>query len=379
MADKPSSQGVSNGGHSDRTNRVPPGSRAIRIGSVLGGLLLAFVLGEVAARICFYQGDPQLDALRQHLANEVPSTARIIGQPYLLYTPAPSFRSGKNQHNIQGYRGAAVSMLRTEGALRVLCLGGSTTYGTGVEDPMDAYPAQLERILNEARPQTVTSVEVINAGLEYATSAELLTHYHFKYHYFRPDLVIINTGGNDALPPSFPEYHPDYSHWREQPGLPRPLSPVGQQLLRSRLLALGIIYALYGDRTGHLSLDRVDGIPPSSWYENATGNAAADLNPAFSHNLNSLIDEIQRDGGKVLLVPYRLAKGYDVPEASFVRQNEQVLLQIGQDRGLPVAPFPASLISPENWVDGSHLNAEGCRQKATHIAEHAIPVLWPVD
>lgn len=341
------------------------------------GLLLACGLGEVAARIFFHQSGQRYETLRAHLANEVPRTARIIGQPYLLYVPAPDYTSGRNYHNSQGYRGSAVTMRRTPGVTRVLCLGGSTTYGNSVDAPEEAYPARLAEFLNRQKPESVDRVEVINGGLEYATTAELLTHYHFKFHYYRPDLVVINTGGNDGLPPSTSNYQPDYSHWRRQPQAPRPLAPVGQQLMRSRLFALALISLMYGQGEGHLSLDRVDGVPPTVWYETDDADESTDLNPAFGHNLNRLIEEIVADGGRVLLVPYRLAPNDAVPEEAYVRQNEVVLKRIAEQRQLAVAPFPASVIALENWVDGSHLNASGCQEKAQHIAEYARRALWP--
>lgn len=351
-------------------------SKWFRVLAVLLGFTLAFGLGEVAARIYLSQSGQTLDVLRQHLSNEVPQQMRIQGQAYLLYTPAPGYQSGRNHHSAQGYRGEAVPLQRAEGVLRVLCLGGSTTYGTGVEDAREAYPAQLEQILNQTKPDHVARVEVINGGLEYATTAELLTHYHFKYHYYRPDLVIINTGGNDALPPSFSNYHPDYSHWRQQPTLPRPLSPIGRSLMKSRLLSLAIIALLYSGNEGDFRLDRMDGIPPTVWYESPDSDTAENLNPAFEHNLMALLEEIQRDGAASLLVPYRLAPDYDVPEEPFIRENERTLQTLAQDRELGFAPFPASVISPENWMDGSHLNAAGCREKAKHIASFAGPILW---
>lgn len=344
--------------------------------AILFGLTVAFSLGEVAARIYLSQSGHPLELLRQHLANEVPQQMRIRGQPYLLYAPAPGYKSGRNFHNREGFRGKTIPLQRTQGVLRVLCLGGSTTYGTGVEDPAEAYPAQLEQILNETKPNHVARVEVINGGLEYATTAELLAHYHFKYHYYRPNLVIINTGGNDALPPSFSNYHPDYSHWRQQPTLPRPLSPIGQTLMKSRLMSLAIIALLYSGNEGDFRLDRLDETPPAIWYSDSDGELPGNLNPAFQHNLNALLDEVKRDGAASLLVPYRLEKGYHVPEEYFVRENERTLRTMAEERDLPIAPFPASVISQGNWVDGSHLNPAGCRQKAEHIAAFASKALW---
>lgn len=361
----------------DRRRRSKPRTTAFRMASSLIGIAIALGLGEIAARIYFHQTGRQQEMIRSHLANQNPRQARIIGQPYLLYAPAPGYRSGRNYHNEQGFRGRPVPMTPAPGVVRVLCLGGSTTYGTSVEAPEEAYPARLEAILQSRMPEGVKGVEVLNAGLEYATTAELLTHYHFKFHYFRPHLVVINTGGNDAMPAQTTNYHPDYSHWRRQPQLPRPLSPLGQRLMRSRLIAFGVIQLLYGNVNGHLSLDNIDGTPPAFWYEGVPQSAAGDLHPAFAHNLNRLIDEILQDGAGILLVPYRLAPELPVVEEAEVRRNEQTFLRIATERGLHVAPFPADSISPENWVDGSHLNADGCRQKAEHIADYAAQVLWP--
>jgi lysophospholipase L1-like esterase len=373
-------------GHSDRNDQSDKSQRADRrrpvykfVSSLLG-LLLAFSLAEVAARLFINQGDGTFETFRAHLANEIPQDTTTIALPYLLYVPAPGFESDQNYHNEQGYRGRPVPMKRTKQLARVLCLGGSTTYGSSVDDPKEAYPAQLEVILNKGKPEGVTGVEVINAGLLYGTTAEMLTHYHFKYHYFRPDLVVINTGGNDALPAQMGNYQPDYSHWRVQPQSPRPLSPFGQKLMKSRFLALGLISLIYGRLERYSWLDRSDGVSPTEWFRpenDAELEEFENLYPAFAHNLNSLIDEILRDGAKVLLVPYRLGDNDDVPEEIEIRNNEQVLKKIAKQRQLDVAPFPADIISEGFWVDGSHLNAAGCRQKAEHIAQWASRILWP--
>jgi hypothetical protein len=103
---------------------------------------------------------------------------------------------------------------------------------------------------------------------------------------------------------------------------------------------------------------------------------------AFTHNLETLIDEILRDGAQVLLVPFRMnprqvgMRSY----ASQAERNERIIKRLAAERGLALAPFPAALISPQNWVgDDCHLNAAGCRQKAAHIAPLARKLLWPSD
>ncbi len=346
-------------------------------------MVLACLIAEGAAR--FYFADPRrgLEATRLRLSGEVTAKANkdgVIGQPYLLYVPSPGFRD----HNEQGYRGEAVPMHRQPNTLRVLCMGGSTTYGYGSRARGTSYPAQLEKILDAERPEGVVDVEVINAGLVDATTAELLTHYHFKFHYFRPDLVIINTGGND--PGVNANYQPDYSHFRQPFNVPQPLSRFGRVVLKSRFAAWIVMQMLYGRNPGNAYIEREDDTPPPTlWHPNVLHpeidpsllNSDAEL--AFTHNLNTLIDEVLKDGAQVLLVPFRLnpyhkhGRRYVSP----IERHERTLTHISKERGLVLAPFPADVISEKNWVDRCHLNGDGCRQKAEHIAEYARDLLSP--
>ena len=86
--------------------------------------------------------------------NPLVRVQNTIGQAYLNYICAPNYTHPVNgpQHNADGYRGKALSLEREPGILRVLCLGGSTTYGWTVPLPAQAYPAVLEEILRPKLP-----------------------------------------------------------------------------------------------------------------------------------------------------------------------------------------------------------------------------------
>jgi hypothetical protein len=218
-------------------------------------ILLSFVGAafEGLARLAFRYSLPGWEKTRQLMAGEAvpePEYQMSISQAYLLYIPSPNYADAAGpQHNSQGYRGRAVDLRRTPGVLRVLCLGGSTTYGWGTPRADDAYPAWLERILAKDLPPGWKGVEVINAGVPFGTTAENLTHYHFKFHYYRPDVVVINPGGNDAESMvSYDYYHPDYSHYRRAMQLPPPLPPLGRLLIRSRFVAMLLIPLVHGRR-----------------------------------------------------------------------------------------------------------------------------------
>jgi lysophospholipase L1-like esterase len=309
-----------------------------------------------------------------------------IPQPYLHYIHAPNYASTRfgAQHNADGYRGEAVPMQPQSEVYRILCLGGSTTYGASVGRPEEAYPAVLAELLNAQSTGGVGRVEVINGGLTWGTTAELLNHYHFKFRYYRPDLVIINVGGNDAQAYIMPYYHPDYSHWRQPMVNLRPLPHAWRWLARSRLFSSAILRIFYSDQLeGGQFVYREGTRPVAPWFKPEGKVIKArreipDEHLAFLHNMEALIRSIQAAGGRVLLVPFRAAPdGYKGRpfELSQILRHEELLKRLALQYTLGFAPFPASIISPENWTDHCHLDPSGEREKATHIAEYVRPFL----
>ncbi len=333
--------------------------------------MIGLMLAEGVAQMLFRHGPARsLEPLRAALAGELlPEAAfqRSIPQPYLLYSPAPGHRSrtGELDHNLQGYRGRPVTLARTPGITRILCLGGSTTYGWGVDSARDAYPAQLERILNGNTRTDTRRYEVINAGLPFGTSAELITHYHFKFHYYQPDIVIIHTGGNDALAIGRGHYHPDYSHWRKPMTMPEMWGPAGRQLLQSRLAALVLIPLVKGQLPSSQTLERPHNTPPDSrWFPETRIDR-----PAFQHNIQSLVQLVQADNAVPVLVPFRLESQHALTseDAGQIQQHALLLQAIANELDVTLAPFPAATVSAGNWIDDCHLSPDGCRQKAAYL------------
>ena len=97
--------------------------------------------------------------------------------------------------NSLGFRGREFSVIKPESTIRIICIGGSTTFGSYVSDDEHMYPAVLDRLLS-SKYDTI-DIEVINAGVPgYNTSNNiiyLLTH----LVYFNPDIIIIYQGVND--------------------------------------------------------------------------------------------------------------------------------------------------------------------------------------
>ena len=97
--------------------------------------------------------------------------------------------------NSKGFVGLEFDQEKTKGTFRIISIGDSCTFTNGIW--ARAYPAILDRLLNEERPQK--AFEVINAGIEGYNSTlarARLTDEILKYH---PDMVTIYIGWNDLM------------------------------------------------------------------------------------------------------------------------------------------------------------------------------------
>jgi lysophospholipase L1-like esterase len=89
-----------------------------------------------------------------------------------------------------------------EDAVRILCIGESTTFGAGADDyQTDGYPAQLEVLLSERYPGV--AFQVFNRGVPAVTSLELARHVRSNLAVTRPHVVILQTGHNPYGPTRF--------------------------------------------------------------------------------------------------------------------------------------------------------------------------------
>ncbi len=111
---------------------------------------------------------------------------------YLYTTPNKALRFGLGP---RPYRGRETSENKPAGVFRIVTLGGSTTFGWGIESDSETWPAQLETIL--WRKAGKSQVEIINFGMPHATSDMVLTGRFPPAKRFHPDFYIIFSGYND--------------------------------------------------------------------------------------------------------------------------------------------------------------------------------------
>ena len=108
--------------------------------------------------------------------------------PMSLYRNLPSQRSSCFRINRLGFRGPELEAA-SPSSLRVVLLGGSTTFGTGLDEDSQTIAAHLETQLGKA--------QVVNAGVIGYQSGQELAQYVKDLVNLRPDIVVALNGWND--------------------------------------------------------------------------------------------------------------------------------------------------------------------------------------
>jgi len=118
--------------------------------------------------------------------------------PYMSFDLDPDYEDANGRwHSPDGFRLPLMPKARRPGVFRIACLGGSTTYDNYIALPY-TYVAYLEEYLNRAFPGH--PIEILNAGVGGANSADNFARFHFKVLDYAPDMVVNYDGINDVWP-----------------------------------------------------------------------------------------------------------------------------------------------------------------------------------
>jgi len=158
-----------------------------RIAATLAALALAAILVELLSRALIGLGWVRPSpVLTEHEGG-------IRLHPRYGFVLHPGVYDG--QHiNRWGLRGPDFDEAKRPGCVRILMIGDSTTFGTGVRDEA-AYPEVVRRLLAARLPGRC--IEVINAGVGSYHSYQQLLRTRDLYVRFHPDVVTIYLGWND--------------------------------------------------------------------------------------------------------------------------------------------------------------------------------------
>lgn len=87
--------------------------------------------------------------------------------------------------------------LRDQASLKIVAIGSSSTEGVGASSPSNSYPQQLERELGRHFP--ASAIVVLNKGIGGELAHDMVARMARDAIEHRPQLVIWQTGVNDAL------------------------------------------------------------------------------------------------------------------------------------------------------------------------------------
>lgn len=99
--------------------------------------------------------------------------------------------------NSLGFRGREIGERKPDKTVRIIALGGSTTFGIGSSDNSHTYPSLLETKLNRSQEVPNINFEVINAGIPGARSTNILKLFSDQVLKLNADIVLIYSGWND--------------------------------------------------------------------------------------------------------------------------------------------------------------------------------------
>lgn len=305
---------------------------------------------------------------------------RYVAHPYLGYVPNPEFRSeeGRDRHNALGFRGEDVDAVKGDGVYRIFCLGGSTTYTTGVDDYRDSYPARLERVLREEYGHT--AVQVINAGAAGYSSWESLLNLQLRVLPLQPDLVVVCDGINDVPPRLVPheDYRRDNSGYQKWFAL-REFASHQPQVMPHRWWDHSMLAHYVSVKLG-ASAPRGVGARPRT--DSLLSSATLASNPPvfFESNLEQMAVLAQHCRVGIMFATAAHSRAYDdyvvgpVYELG-IAQNNDAIRRVGRRLNVPVFDF--DLVMPGDkayWADNAHVNAQGAARQAAlfgrYIREH---------
>ncbi len=138
----------------------------------------------------------------------------VMPHPYLIGVLRPggatSARGRSASVNSHGYRGAEFASPKPPGVVRVLAIGGSTTFDVCVSNDDAMWPHQLEKSL--ARRFPAMKIEVVNGGHPGYTTIEMLLKLQLlDLDIVEPDVVVVFAGLNDLQPSAAPGFRADYT------------------------------------------------------------------------------------------------------------------------------------------------------------------------
>ncbi len=335
-----------------KARRRCPWGKVARI--ALASLVLLVVTLEVGVHAVELASPGKLGKLRPELG-EILANAKMEAHPYLAYSAKPGFRTreGANSqvsHNKWGFRGPSIPLEKGPDGYRIVCLGGSSTYGHGPSSDAKTWPARLQQLLNAMAAEHGKKVDVINGGLSGWSTFESTINLAFRMVEWEPDIVIVYHSINDMRCALYNRGEPlmDNRHWRDI--LPRVVEAPGERLLEHSMtyLVLRKIFTRYADNVDALNtMAIVDGYQDGTdWYGRANMPERGFKN--FERNLRTIHAIATEHGARVIFASQAndeadMDSGSRDIQLQGMRRMETILRKVAAEKGAVFVDAKAQL------------------------------------
>lgn len=307
---------------------------------------------------------------RQKLFLSAPRTRRLgrghVYAPhhYALYGLNPDFVTEEGtRHNSLGFRDER-DLAPDDQAIRIVFLGGSTTYTIRLRDNRKIFSSGLEQELNSRFGDRLGDrrIEVINAGLGGSTSAENLIRLAFFVSEVNPDLVVIQHGLNDVRPRLTGTIRTDYGNYRKSWEAPSPFDSrnsiaygVTVSLAQTTMLGNFIAHATRltkARQVGAYTTRPHEGDPA----ENLERNEAR----YFARNTRYMVGLAREMGARVLLVTAPFTDELDAIHAKGAAEHNRILRAIAAEKDVLLFDLAAEMTLDDlHLPDAVHVSQEG--------------------
>ena len=317
--------------------------------------------------------------------------ARVGPHPYLSYALRPNFRIDPTpdsyfqlSHNSLGFRGKETTWEKPPGVYRIVCLGGSSTYGFGPTTDETNWPSLLERRLHGAIGGR--AVEVINLGAQGYSTFESLIQLSLRGVDLQPDLVLVYHAINDMRCALYPGVVRDNTHWRS-------VWPVDRKAPSEQLLERSGIYRVWRRYATDWAKERqnLGGYVIVDFGRHGASELTqpTDLNLGFQNferNLRSIVAVARGHGAEVMLltqstrlIDFDRFESAQLERAGFERMTD-IIRSVAEELDTHFVDT-RSVLEPEAdrrraaeghdglFTDTVHLTDRGCMILASLIAD----------
>lgn len=330
--------------------------RIVNIALLVGSLVVAFWAIEFSFRGIICMIDPPLAStirMRIAIASTDESARAYSPHPYLSYAPSDMAYADNGLRIGERY----FSTQKRAGTIRVACLGGSTT--------MRKYTQYLDKDLE--RFSLGRNFEVMDFGCTGWTLMESTIDYMIRVSDFSPDVVLVHHGMNDSFPMIWPDFKPDYSHyrisWHDQSGW-----------LDSRFLSRSWFFSYVQIRRGmRRTALRNYTVYPVDDRELSYTPIQAHLE-TYRSNLKNLVTLIRTDGGEAVFAPMAYQRGKIAEKyGPLIDKQNECMREVASEMNVSLAETDGVLSSHSNlYTDIVHINRIGIRIQSLLYA----PAIW---